>query len=161
MLFHANKKEKMTIEKEIDIGNDVWGHAYEIELQKEIKSEKEVFELLDKFCSAKKLNELKNTWIKIEFSKAKKLFKDCLTYDIAYSSSRISEPETVEKIFINTISKLNTKEIKFCYTNCFGTPWEQIRNGYGFNSITEQTFDIGIVILDNEKLLFAYFMSED
>ena len=67
----------------------------------------------------------------------------------------------VEEIFKNTISKLNTKEIRFCYSNCFGTPWEQIGNGYSFNSITEQTFDIGIVMIDNKKLLFTYFMSED
>ena len=93
--FHAIKKKKMTTEKEIDIGNDVWGHAYEIELKQIIQSEKELFDLLDEFCSKNDLNQLKDTWNKIEFSKAKKLIKDCLTYDIAYSSSRISEPETV------------------------------------------------------------------
>ena len=84
-----------------------------------------------------------------------------MTYDIAYSSSRISEFETVEKNFVNSLSMLNIEEIEFCHTNCFGTPWEQIGNGYSFNSITKQTFDIGIVIADKDKLLFAYFMSED
>lgn len=151
----------MTIAKEIEIGNDVWGHAYEIELQEIIKSEKEIFNLLDKFCSGKDLNQLQNTWNKIDFKNAQRLLKNCLTYDIAFSSSQISKFETGATIFSNMISRLNTEEVEFCYSNCFGTPWEQIGNGYGFNSITKQTFDIGIVMADRKKLLFAYFMSED
>lgn len=63
--------------------------------------------------------------------------------------------------FANLISRLNTNVIEFCYTNCFGTPWEQYGNGYGWNSLTEQTFDIGVVIIDDKKILFACFMSED
>lgn len=151
----------MTIEKEIDIGSNVWGYAYEIKIKQILKSEKEIFEVLDEFCLAQNLNQLNDTWNKIAFNKAQKLLKNCLTYDIAYSSSRINKSEEVETIFTNFMSKLNVKEIRYCFANCFGNPWEETENGYGFNSITKQTFDIGIVIIDNNKLLFAYFMSED
>lgn len=151
----------MITEKEIDIGNDVWGHAYEIDLSTQIKSEFEAVGILDKFCSGKKLNELNYNWNRIGFNKAQKLLKNCLTFDIAFSSSRISEEETVEKIFTNLISRLDSSTIKFCFTNCLGNPWEQIGNGYGWNDLTNQTFDIGIVLFDARKILFAYFMSED
>lgn len=96
--FHANnRKNKMTIVKKIDIGNDVWGHAYEIELNRQIKSELEIVEILDEFCSNKELKELSHNWNKINFDEAKRLLRNCLTFDIAYSSCRISEEETVEK----------------------------------------------------------------
>jgi len=151
----------MAIERGIDIGNDVWGCAFEIELKQTIQSEGELFGVIDEFCKKNKFKQLKDTWNRIEFKKAKKLLKNCLTYDIVFSSERISESETVEKNFRSMLSKLNTKEIKFCFSNCSGNPWELLGNGYGFNPITEQTFDIGIVIVDNEKVLFFCFMGED
>ena len=151
----------MTTEKEIDIGNDVWGHVYEIKLSKQLKSEFEIIEILDEFCSNKDLNEQSHNWNKINFDDTKRLLRNCLTFDIAYSSCRISNEETVEKNYINLISRLNINAIEFCYSNCFGTPWGQNENGYSWNDLTEQTFDIGVVMIDSKKILFAYFMSED
>ncbi len=126
----------MTIEKEIDIGNDVWGHAYEIKLSKQIKSELEIIEILNKFCSDKEFNKLNCNWNEINLNDAKKLLRNCLMFDIAYSSCRISEEETVERTFSNLISRLDTNTIEYCFSNCFGTPWEKSGNGYSWNNLT-------------------------
>jgi hypothetical protein len=151
----------MINEREIDIGKDVWGHAFEIDLSAEIKTEKEAFSVLDQFCAKRGLNQLSDTWNTINFSKAAKLLQDCLSHDIAFSSYRISEEKTVATISENILSRLNTSNISFCFSNCFGTPWELIVNGYSFNALTEQTLDIGVVLIDDKKIIFAYFMSED
>ncbi len=147
--------------QELDIENDAWGHAYEVHLPEVLFNMKDAQGLLDQLCLQLGLTPLDGKWDSIPFEKASRLLKNCLTYDIAYSSSEISDSTTVDHVHNRILSHLDVQDIEYAVCNCFGNPWEQIGNGYSFNSLTQHTFDIGIAIFDSQKLIFAYFMSED
>lgn len=149
----------MNVEKEIYIGNEIWGYAYEIELSTQINCEFDRIKIIDNFCEKLQLNKLEYNWNDIDYITAKNLLRNCLTFDIAHNTCRMNKEEDAEKILSNLLDRLDTNSTLFCYTNCKGSPWNGV--GYSWNDLTEQTFDIGLVIIDSEKMLFTYFMSED
>lgn len=145
--------------KEIDIGHKIWGHVFEFELSVKVTHEIDAIEILDEFCSINDLNEIYYHWNKININNALNLLKNCLTFDLAHNS-RINEEQEVDRIFKNIISNLDLSAVKFCFANCTGSPFQKSMNGFSWNNLTDQTFDIGVVLMDSKKAIFAYFMGE-
>ncbi len=145
---------------EIDLGSRVWGHAYKFEWEESIDSELEVFSLLDQICAEHKLEQLGDSWNSITVEEAQGMISKGLRYDIAYNSPNYFEPGEVEAVESNLFKQIKWEHIRFAYTNCFGNPWTN-SGGFSWNSLTQQTFDVGIVVAEKSRLFFIYFMSED
>jgi hypothetical protein len=56
------------------------------------------------------------------------------------------------------LEEINSNEC-VCYTNWFKSPWDSGESSW--NSISECTFDIAIVFIDESKVLFTYIVGED
>ncbi|WP_373549477.1 hypothetical protein [Haliscomenobacter sp.] len=134
-----------------------WGYAYEI--TSKIYDEETVFLLLDKFCEDKNLTKLGNLWVPIDFATASYFINKGLQFSIAFNTAENGcDAETVKRnqnALLKSFDELNNKG---CFTNCFGDPWS---GNYSSNPLTEQTFDVAIVIISQDKVLLVYFMDED
>jgi len=148
------------IYKELKLDEYLWGDAFEIEIvDQDISTDDNRIVLLDKVCALKNLNQLGPGWNKIEFDKATDLLLKSLRYDLAYSSAEIAPLEKaafVQKEIIKDFDGLS-----HCYTNWSGGPWGDNTGGTGWDPLTENTFDLGIVLINNSKLTFVLHISED
>lgn len=136
----------------------LWGDAFEIEVvNQDISTEDQRIALLDKVCALKELNQLGHGWDKIDFEKASDLLLKSLRYDLAYSSSEIAPLDKAALLQKEIIKDINGES--YCYTNWFGSPWDN--GGVGFNALTKNTFDLGIVLINKNKLIFVLHISED
>lgn len=135
-----------------------WGDAFEIEIvDQDISTEDQRIELLNKVCALKGLNQLGHSWNKIDFEKASDLLLKSLRYDLAYSASEIASFE--KAVFLQNVIIKESDGLSHCYTNWFGSPWDA--GGAGWNALTKYTFDLGIVLINKNKLIFVLHISED
>ena len=123
-----------------------------------IKTESDIFNLLDTICTNEKLNPLNENWNKLSYEDCKELLLNTLNFDLAFT---ICESMTRDKAiyFLNHILSFINKDECRCFTNSYGNPWKSAQ--YSFNSITESTFDMAIIFLDSNKLVFTYKTGED
>jgi hypothetical protein len=146
------------IYKELQFDKYFRGDAFEIELvDQDISAEDNRIALLDKVCALKDLKQLGPAWNKIDFEKATDLLLKSLRYDLAYSSVEIAPLE--KAVFLQKEIIKNFNELSHCYANWLG-PWDNI-GGTGWDPLTENTFDLGIVLINNSKLTFVLHISED
>lgn len=146
--------------KEIYLGAHIWGHAYEYDLDESISSELEAFSLLDQICADHQLEQLGNLWNPIAVETARSMMGKGLRFDIAYNSPHSFEPGEVEAIEKRLFDRLDWSKTILTYTNCFGDPWAE-SSGFSWNPLTQQTFDVAIVVVEPQRLFLIYFMSED
>jgi len=105
------------------------------------------------------LNKLGNKWIEFDFEYGKEMLFNAIQYDLAYSKSKKISVYNAKALH-NLIMTDYTKENTYIYSNYNKSPWE--RKGYSGNNLTNDwTFDIGIVLINSNKLTFNYFLSED
>lgn len=95
---------------------------------------------------------------KIDFEKATDLLLKSLRYDLAYSSVEITPLE--KAVFSQKEIIKDFDGLSHCYTNWPGSPWGSI-GGVGWDPLTENTFDLGIVLINHSKLTFVLHISED
>lgn len=137
----------------------LWGDAFEIEVvDQDISTEESRIALVDKVCTLKNLKQLGSGWNKIDFEKASDLLLKSLRYDLAYSSVEIAPLE--KAVFLQKEILKDFDGLSHCYTNWSGSPWAAI-GGAGSEPLTENTFDLGIVLINSSKLTFVLHISED
>jgi hypothetical protein len=152
--------KKIELYKQLEMEGFFWGDSFEYDIANQIIShEGEVLELLDRICLTENLKPLNGEWNKLTFEDCNKLLMDALRFDLAFMTSEHMPKEKAEYFHEQILNRISTDACR-CYTNWFRNPWED-RNGASWNSITQNTFDMAIVFLDNKKLLFTYFISED
>lgn len=158
---------------ELNMDEYIWGNAFELDIKEnDISTFKKRTELIDKACEIEterlskdedayigSLNKLGENWIEIDFDYGSELLLNAIRFDLAYSNSE-QTPIEKAKYFCNELLKEFAKDECFLYTNYNASPWEG--NGYsGWNLTDDATFDLGIVVINNSKLTFSYFLSED
>jgi hypothetical protein len=138
----------------------LWGDAFEIEIgDQDISTEDKRIALLDKVCTLKDLKQLGAAWNKIDFEKAKDLLLKSLRYDLAYSSVEIAPLE--KAVFLQKEIIQDFDGLSHCYSNWSGSPWGDNGGGTGWDPLTENTFDLGIILINNSKMTFILHISED
>jgi hypothetical protein len=105
------------------------------------------------------LKKLGEKWKEFDFEYGKAMLFNAIQYDLAYTNSKRMSVESAEKLYKLIIS-IYDRQKSFIYCNYNKSPWE--RNGYSGNNLTDDwTFDLGIILIDANKLTFNYFLSED
>ena len=124
----------------------------------DLNKEEELHSVLDEVCRLENLTPLKGEWNKLSFSDSSDLLLYALRYDLVFTSrERISMEDA--KYFHNKILESIDKDKCVCFTNWFQNPWKS--GGSSWNSISECTFDIAIVFIDKNKVVFTYIVGED
>jgi hypothetical protein len=136
------------------------GDSFELDISKEdSSSEAAIFELLDKVCLSENRTPLNGSWNRLSLTECSKLLSRAFQYDLAYTSCELMSSDKAQYYREIVMSKVDSTKC-FCYTNWGGSPWES-SGGAGWDPITENTFDMAIVLIDTQKIVFTYFISED
>ncbi|WP_291869372.1 hypothetical protein [Maribacter sp.] len=171
----TNKEDKIyrnNIFANLKMGEFIWGNAFELDITgNDISTFKKRTELIDKACKIENkrlskddayiesLNILGENWLEIDYDYGLELLLNAIRYDLAYSNSEHTPLEKA-KHFHKELMKGFVKGESFLYTNCCRNPWG--RKGYSSYTLTDDaTYDLAIVIINNSKLTFCYFLSED
>lgn len=136
------------------------GGSFEYSLRNlTIGDESAINKTLDEICLKENLIPLGEEWRKLSFLEGSNLLLNAFRYDLAYMSSERMSKEKA-KYFQEQVLDRVDKNKCICYTNWFDNPWEN-KNGSSWNSVTKHTLDMAIVIIDEKKLVFTYFIGED
>lgn len=151
--------QRLDIYGQLKMKEFYWGDVFELTtVDQDISTEEKRFSLLNKVCDTENLKTLGIGWNQLTFERAKDLLTKALTYDLAYTSSTKAPLDKVQ-LFKTEILKEIDGQSTYCFTNWFGSPWDE--KGGSWIPLTKNTFDMGIVFLTQTKLIFAYFISED
>ncbi len=151
---------KIDLYTQLGMEGSFWGGLFEYEIKgQQLETDNEIFDLLDRVCLAEHFTPLNGEWNKLGFEDCCRLLKNALTYDLAFTSSERMPKAKAEQFYEEILSRVNTQTCK-CFTNWFQSPWDS-DEGVSSNPITENTFDMAIIFIDSERLVFAYFISED
>lgn|SRR5690606_2213025 len=157
---HIYDMQRLDIYGRLNMKEFYWGDVFDlITSDQDISTEEARLRLLDKACVIENLKALGTGWNQVTYDQAKALLTKALTYDLAYSSTRIAPDDKVQFFKAEILKDIDDQSI-YCFTNWLGSPWDGERGG-GWNPLTTHTFDMGIVFLTQTKLTFAYFISED
>ena len=134
---------------------------YEIGSGRSLSGDDAIVKLLDEICVLEELNPLKEGWNKIDFEKGSKQLMNALRFDLAYSTAENMPPEKAQHFHQQILARFNNTDCT-CYSNWSKTLWEENPEaGIGWDPLTDATFDMAIVFVDNMKVVFTYFTAED
>ena len=144
----------------INLKKEFWqGEIFKIVPKKSILDKINAYQILDKFSDEENLISLGNIWTDIDIIFAKKMIKNGLTFDLAFNSSKINDDNFIENSFSEIMGNFNEDNVICCLTNSVGNPWG---NGSGGWDITyDWTFNVAVVIIAKQEIIFAKFVSED
>jgi hypothetical protein len=150
----------------IDLYNDLhldsyyWGGALNITTKVDISSKSDLINALDKVCKNEDLTALGEDWNEINYDEFKHLLTSALQFNLGFAGHRVMSEEKAHDNFeaLTTGFDINTSR---CFTNCFNHFWDDKNKGYSSNSISKHTIDLAIAILNEDKILFTYFLFED
>jgi hypothetical protein len=142
-----------------EFGMEHWGDAFEITVTDDISTHSKRLLLLDQICASENLLPLETEWTEMVFAEATALLKNALRYDLAYSSCENIPEDRALQLQLKIIQELD-QESTYCYTNWRKSPWDGEME-HSWIPLTEHTFDLGILFLNQQKLIFVYFISED
>ena len=151
-----NREHRMI--KKLDFKKYTGGDTFTYKVNCDLSNVNELYNILDEVCSLESLTPLKGEWNKLSYSNLNKLLLSALRYDLGFTSSERMPLEDA-KYFHNKILSGINKDKCICFTNWFVNPWES--DGASWNSISEYTFDMAVVFIDEEKVVFTYLTSED
>lgn len=155
------KMEKKDIFQKLDMGEYIWGDAFLYSINGvDFSIEDNRLVKLDEICKEESWEQLGDTWNSLSFSECSELLMDSIEFDIAYSSARIT-PNEIAKEFHKTLLKEFKADDTYCYSNWFNNHWRSNENGSSWNSLTENTFDLSTVFVNQDKILITCFRSED
>lgn len=147
-LYHSNQMDRC-----------FEGDCFMIDIHKLlIKTEKEMYRLLDAVCVKEKLFPIGDGWRKVDYEHGRRLLHAALTTDLAYGGTRLGKKKSQRLIKI-MLDKIDPED-SHCFTNWMDDPWKE-GGGVSWNGITSHTFDIAIVLLDRSRVVFMYAISED
>ncbi len=148
------KKVRFNLKKEF------WqGEIFKIVPEKLILDKKEAFQVLDKFSDNENLISLGNIWVEIKLKEAIEMIRNGLAFDLAFSSSRINDDKFVYKILSEINQNFNKEKLICCFTNSLGNPWGNSSGGWDITY--DWTFNVAVIIVAKEEIIFAKFVSED
>ena len=153
--------ERRDIFAALGMGEYIWGNAYlyriaGLDLSVAISR----FLKLDEICKTENWKPLGDTWNSLEFSACSRLLMDAIEFDIAYSSTRIT-PKEIAKNFHRVLLQDFHEADAYCYSNWLNNPWRSEEKGSSWTPLTENTFDVSTVFVNNDKILITCFSSED
>jgi hypothetical protein len=158
-IFNDNMK-KQDLFEELGMEEYIWGNAFLYIISgTDLAIEKNRFSVLDEICKIENWNPIGNTWKAFDFSECSQLLMDALSFDIAYSSARITPEEKAKEFHRTLLLHLNETDT-FCYSNWSNNHW-QTKNGSSWNPLTENTFDLSTVFISGDTILITCFRSED
>jgi hypothetical protein len=147
---------KRDLYKELGMGEFFWGDSFIVDRD---ETNLDIIKEVDKICIFENRNPLAEKWNELNFAECAELLFNAFNYDLAYTGCAVMSTEKAENYKNHIFSKFKESDTK-CFTNWFQNPWKS-KNGASWNSITENTFDMAIVLVDNKKIAFTYFISED
>jgi hypothetical protein len=120
--------------------------------------------VMDSFVTELGYNALGSRWQEINRQIAERILTFCLTKDLAYSSPMMTESEA--QVIILNLFNLFPGELRF-FTNLSNPESKSIMSAW--NSLTDATFDTGVIIVSNEhktptletRLGILWFKDED
>jgi hypothetical protein len=146
--------------QELALNKYLWGDIFLVRIDGlDIHTKESRLALLNQHCERKGLHSLADHWHEIDGNTGKALLRKMLQYDLAYSSAQITSADKAEYFYQALISPFLGKAM-YGYTNWKGSPWDSSTEA-SWMPLTEHTFDLGIVLISQEAMLFAYSISED
>jgi hypothetical protein len=116
----------------------------------------EILELIDSFVSQQGYHNLGDRWKEISREEAEKIINFIMTKDLAYSVDLMS-PEEAQQIS-SKVSTLFTGDCKYFTNASFVNNFSGMSE---WNSITESTFDTGVIIVSGERIGMIWVQDED
>ncbi|MUH00885.1 hypothetical protein F7734_54920 [Scytonema sp. UIC 10036] len=121
-----------------------------------IEPPNEVLELLDSFVEQQGYHNLGERWREISRAEAEKIINFIMTKDLAYSVELMSSEEA---------QQISSKLLTLFAGNCkYFTNALFVNNFSGmseWNSITESTFDTGVMIVSGDRIGMLWVQDED
>lgn len=152
---------KINLYEKLGLNQYYWGGASETKnAQFDITSKIDVLDAVDKICSEEGLSPLGDEWNQINYNDFKKTLTKALQYNLGFTNFEVMPHNKAIEIYTELVKNFNEKEC-LCFTNWFNNPWEKKNTGSSFNSVSDNTMDMVICIVDNKRLLFIYFLFED
>jgi len=177
-----NLIEKFKLKDNIDLDeatfydDSFWGHSFCIDVSDfEVNTFKQRVELIDKATEMEHqrlmsqenswaitgLKKIGENWKEFDFDYGKEMLLNAIRYDLAYKSSQRLSLDIAQKFYDFIIFDYKDDNT-FVYCNYNKSPWAKKSGGYGGWSLTDDwTFDLGIVLINSNKLTFNYFLIED
>lgn len=106
------------------------------------------------------LNMLGENWIEVGFDDANELLLNLLRFDLAYRNSERLTYESAKKLH-DLMMFGYAKDDSYFYVNYEGNPWQGNGHCSGWPLTYDWTLDYAVVIINQHKLTFSYFLSED
>lgn len=158
MFSSANTSEITTLKQEIIAKRDMGEVILEIKQLTSAQTliPENIITIIDTLVNQLGYHPLGANWQEINLQTAEKILTFALTKDLAYSTSMMSESEAA-KIIVKLINL-------FPGTPQFFTNLSNINNDSimsAWNSLTDATFDTGIVIINKDLCGLIWFQDED
>jgi hypothetical protein len=150
------KMKKQELYKELEMNEFFWGDCFIVARNENIA---DIIGEIDSICISENRNPLANNWNELSFSDCSDLLFNAFKFDLAYTGCEKMPTEKAEYYRNIITSKFKESETK-CYTNWLQNPWKS-KNSASWSPITDNTYDMAIVFVDNSKIAFIYFISED
>ncbi|SEC78335.1 hypothetical protein SAMN04489761_3569 [Tenacibaculum sp. MAR_2009_124] len=144
---------------DLDAPGTAWLY-FEIDVFSHDNKEKGLNYILEVLTDISNKNELiknKENWGAISYKKAEFLLENGFRYDLAYTSCENDTKENARRYtsrILDMFSALDT----VCLSNTSSDLW---KGSAGWNSITNHTFDLGVLITDFKKIIVTVFVGED
>ncbi|WP_445722692.1 hypothetical protein [Flavobacterium sp.] len=148
--------KKQDLYKELRMDEFFWGGSFIVDRD---KVDSELIKEIDRICVFENKTPLAEKWKKLNLKECSDLLLNAFNFDLAYQGYAIMTTDKAEYYKKLIVSKFDESDTK-CFTNWCQNPWKS-KNGASWNSVTENTFDMAIVLADKTKIAFTYFISED
>ncbi|GAA6619377.1 hypothetical protein [Scytonema sp. NUACC26] len=116
----------------------------------------EVLELIDSFVTQQGYHNLGDRWREISREEAEKIINFIMTKDLAYSAELMS-PEEAQQIS-SKVSTLFAGDCKYFTNASFVNNFSGMSE---WNSITESTFDTGVIVVSGDRIGMLWVQDED
>ena len=123
------------------------------------RSKLNIFTELNNICISENIIPLDAKWKEFSFVDGTALLLNAFNFDLCYMDSE-NMPKEKAEYYTNFITKKFNVSATTCYSNWFQNPFKN-NSGLGAIAITNNTSDMAIIFVDNSKIAFTYFISED
>jgi len=151
---------KINLYKKLQLDRYFWGVALSVTTKIDLTSEENIINTLDQVCKNENLTPLGSDWNAINYDEFKLLLNSAIQFNLGFSGHRVMSIEEAQAYFETLTNDFDINTSKF-FTNCFNHFWDGENKGYTSNSISENTLDLVVSIINSDKLLFVYFLFED
>jgi hypothetical protein len=152
--------DKIDFYKNLLLDRFFWGGALSITTKIDLSSEEDVINTLDQVCKNENLTPLGSDWNEINYDEFKLLLNSAFQFNLGFSGHRVMSIEEAQSYFETLTNDFDISTSKY-FTNCFNHSWDGENKGHTGNSISENTLDLAVSIVNCNKLLFVYFLFED